>query len=200
MLRVVRQAAARTRGGLVACAGLRASVARLDPVWQAEVDRLVPSVASAPPSDAGSRAVIDAWHRHRFFDGLSRALFGADRPLLLVLDNVQWCDAETLAFLLFSLGIADGANVMLLVTLRSEARSRNVRVDTAGPLHAPVDRNHASGRSTPRTPLPSHRHLRSGLAETDAALLHAATGGFPLFVVEAARSLGESRTSLPVGT
>jgi DNA-binding SARP family transcriptional activator len=178
---------------------LRAAVARLDPVWQAEVDRLVPSSPAAPPSDAGSRAVIDAWHRHRFFDGLSRALFGADRPLLLVLDNLQWCDAETLAFLLFSLGIGDGVPVMLLVTLRSEAedevsdwiqRVRSTRQLTEislGPLDAEDTAAVATGIHG------------QDLAETDVELLHAATGGFPLFVVEAARSLGESRTSLPVG-
>ena len=180
-------------------ADLRASVARLDPVWQMEVDRLVPTSPTAPANVAGSRAVVDAWHRHRFFDGLSRALFGVDRPLLLVLDNVQWCDAETLAFLLFSLGIADDAKVMLLVTMRSEAEAemsewiqrvrstRQLTEITLGPLDAEDTAAIASGISGQE------------LAGDDATLLHAATGGFPLYVVEAARSLGEARASVPIG-
>ena len=180
-------------------ADLRAAVAKLDPVWQAEVDRLVPSSSSATTGDAGSRAVIDAWHRHRFFDGLSRALFGVDRPLLLILDNLQWCDAETLNFLLFSLGIADDNRVMLLVTMRSEAEAemsewlqrvrstRQLTEVTLGPLDAEDTAAVATGI-----------HGQE-LAGEDAALLYAATGGFPLYVVEAARSIGESRASLPIG-
>jgi DNA-binding SARP family transcriptional activator/tetratricopeptide (TPR) repeat protein len=180
-------------------ADLRASVARLDPVWQMEVDRLVPTSTTAPANVAGSRAVVDAWHRHRFFDGLSRALFGVDRPLLLVLDNVQWCDAETLAFLLFSLGIVDDAKVMLLVTMRSEAEAEMSewiqRVRSSRPLTeialGPLD--------VEDTAAVAAGIVGQELAEDDAALLHAATGGFPLFVVEAARSLDEAGTSMPIG-
>ncbi len=49
--------------------------------------------------------MVDAWQRHRFFEGLARALLAVGRPMLLVLDNVQWCDQETLAFLTFCLGL-----------------------------------------------------------------------------------------------
>ena len=80
--------------------------AALDPVWRAEVDRLVPSGDGPRRARRPGRGrMVDAWQRHRFFEGLARALLGVGRPTLLVLDNVQWCDQETLAFLTFFLGL-----------------------------------------------------------------------------------------------
>ena len=57
--------------------------------------------------------MVDAWQRHRFFEGLARALIGVGRPMLLVLDNLQWCDQETLAFLTFCLGLAPAAQLLV---------------------------------------------------------------------------------------
>ena len=65
--------------------------------------------------------MADAWQRHRFFEGLARALIAVGRPLLLVLDNMQWCDQETLAFITFFLGLAAGTPVLVAATLRDDA-------------------------------------------------------------------------------
>ena len=96
---------------------VQSAAATLDPAWRTEVGRLVP-VGGA--RDAGSRATADAWQRHRFFEGLARALIAVQRPLLLVLDNVQWCDQETLAFITFCLGLADDARLLVAATLRED--------------------------------------------------------------------------------
>ena len=77
-----------------------AAVEGLDPVWRQEVERLVPGEGrSEPPPVDGSRAMADAWRRHRFVEGLAQAILAVGRPLLLVLENVQWGDHATLAFL-----------------------------------------------------------------------------------------------------
>jgi hypothetical protein len=81
---------------------VQSAVATLAPVWRTEVGRLAP----AEGHGTSSRATADAWQRHRFFEGLARALTAVHRPLLLVLDNVQWCDQERLAFITFCLGLA----------------------------------------------------------------------------------------------
>ena len=45
------------------------------------------------------------------------------RPLLLVLDNVQWCDQETLDFITFCLGLAgDGTRLLVAGTVRDDYR------------------------------------------------------------------------------
>ena len=99
---------------------VQSAAAMLDPVWRAEVDRLVPSDKGQGKPGAGLRAMVDAWQRHRFFEGLARALIGVGRPMLLVLDNMQWCDQESLAFLTFCLGLAPDAPVLVAGTLRNE--------------------------------------------------------------------------------
>jgi DNA-binding SARP family transcriptional activator/tetratricopeptide (TPR) repeat protein len=174
---------------------IQATTARLDPVWRVEVDRLVPPAATERGEPrAGSRAMVDAWQRHRFFEGMARALIGVGRPMLLVLDNLQWCDQETLAFLTFCLGLTTDAPVMLAATLRNDsydgepeladwtARMRATGMLTElslGPLE-PADTallaTAISGRSLP---------------EGDVQLLQAMTGGFPLYVVEAARTAAD---------
>jgi DNA-binding SARP family transcriptional activator/tetratricopeptide (TPR) repeat protein len=174
---------------------IQAATQRLDPVWRVEVDRLVPPSAEdrgGPP--AGSRAMVDAWQRHRFFEGMARALISVGRPTLMVLDNLQWCDQETLSFLTFCLGLTTDTPIMLAATVRNDnyeadpdladwtARMRATGMLTElslGPLD-PADTallaEAISGRSLP---------------EADVALLQAMTGGFPLYVVEAARTAAD---------
>ena len=88
---------------------VQSAAASLEPVWRREVERLVPAGSRTARAASGARAMVDAWQRHRFLEGLARAFLGVGRPTLLVLENLQWCDQETLAFLAFLLGLAPGA-------------------------------------------------------------------------------------------
>ncbi len=98
---------------------VRSAVATIDPAWRTEVARLVPAEGRGGRG-TGSRTMVDAWQRHRFFEGLARALLAVGRPTLLVLDNMQWCDQETLTFITFCLGLADGAQLLVAATLRND--------------------------------------------------------------------------------
>ncbi len=111
--------------------------------------------------------------------------------MLLALDNLQWCDQETLAFVVFCLGLAPGAPVLVAATLRDDNLDEDpaladwtVRLRAAGLLSeislGPLDvagtarlAEAVSGR-----PLPA----------ADADLLQATTGGFPLYVIESVRA------------
>ena len=133
---------------------------------------------------AGSRAVVDDWQRVRFFEGLARALMAVGRPMLLVLDNMQWCDQETLAFVTFFLGLASGHPVLVAGTLRDDSDPELVDW---------IVRMRASGLLTELTLGPLEVADTARLAEAISGqpwpedLLQAATGGFPLYVVEAVR-------------
>ena len=178
---------------------VQSAVASLDPVWRAEVSRLMPVGSRG----ASLRGTADAGQRHRFFEGLARALLAVGRPLLLVLDNIQWCDQETLAFITFCLGLADGAQILVAATLRED----NVEEDPE--LSGWIVRMRASGFLTELSLGPLEAADTAHLAEaisgqrlpdTDADLLHAATGGFPLYVIEAIRGTAVAGgTPLPVG-
>jgi DNA-binding SARP family transcriptional activator/tetratricopeptide (TPR) repeat protein len=181
---------------------VQSAAATLDPAWRAEIGRLLPAGGSALPG-TGPKVMVDAWQRHRFFEGLARGLLAAGRPLLLVLDNVQWCDQETLAFVTLCLGLAGDAQLLVAGTLRDDS------LDEDRELADWAVRMRASGLLTELSlsPLEAADTARlaeaiSGqpLPEADASLLHAATGGFPLYVVEAVRGTADSRgTPLPAG-
>ncbi|MDQ0379752.1 ATP-binding protein [Amycolatopsis thermophila] len=169
---------------------VQAATTNLDPVWRAEVDRLVPSGRSRDGPDTGTRAMVDAWQRHRFFEGLARALTGTGRPMLLVLDNLQWCDQETLAFLTFCLGLRPDAPVLVAATLRTDD------FDEWSETGDWVARMRATGLLTEQALNPLEPGETARLAELlagqplapgDRELLQATTGGFPLYVVEAVR-------------
>jgi len=169
---------------------VRAAAATMDPAWRAEVARLLPD-QGVTGHDPRPGTMADAWQRHRFYEGLARALIAVCRPLLLILDNVQWCDQETLDFISFSLGLASDETPLLVAgTVREDHRRGDrelaawaVRMRAAGLLTelalSPLDAADAarlaeaiSGRQ---------------LATQDTAMLYATTGGFPLYVIEAAR-------------
>jgi hypothetical protein len=178
----------------------------LEPVWQTEVERLVPRVVSdlrtRAAGDAGlssSRALVDSWQRHRFYDGLCHALHGVDRPLLLTLDDLHWCDEETLGFISFLLGTvggpgapADGRRVPVLVL--AAARPDELHRQTG--LQARLRELTSTGTMTEHRLEPlslaattelARRLFRRAVEPSAAELLQAASGGYPLYVVEAAR-------------
>lgn len=169
---------------------VQAAAATLDPARRAEVERLVPDRSTAV-HDPAQATMADAWQRHRFFEGLSRALLAVNRPLLLVLDNVHWCDQETLDFITFCLGLADdGTRLLVAGTVRDDRRrgdrdlaSWAVRMRAAGLLAelplSPLGAADAAALAQAISGRP--------LAPEDAATLHATTGGFPLYVIEATR-------------
>jgi DNA-binding SARP family transcriptional activator len=102
---------------------VRPSLASLDPLWRAEVTRLHPTVGDRRAAAEDAHA-IEPWQRPRFFEGLARA-FQAAAPLLLVLDDLQWCDSDSLEWLHFFVRFADEAPCLLVGTVRSEEEADN---------------------------------------------------------------------------
>jgi DNA-binding SARP family transcriptional activator len=178
---------------------VQSAVATLDPAWRAEAARLVP----ARGRGTNSRATPDPWQRHRFLEGLARAVLAVPRPLLLVLDNAQWCDQETLAFITLCLGLASGAQLLVAATLRED------NLDDDPELAGWTVRMRATGLLTELSLGPLEAADTADLAEAisgrrlpqaDADLLHMATGGFPLYIIEAVRGTADPGGGpLPVG-
>jgi DNA-binding SARP family transcriptional activator/tetratricopeptide (TPR) repeat protein len=177
-----------------------AGVTGLDPLWRTELDRLMPRVGpaidvtvhpgSAPPE------VAEGWQRHRFFEALTRAILSPGRRTLLVLDDLQWCDQETMTWLAFLIRLAFGEPVLIATTVRPDELAENEPVASGlralrsvGVVHdvalGPLD---PAGTGALAAAL-----LGWPLTPTDESLLHAASGGYPLFVVEAVRTLDEHR-------
>jgi DNA-binding SARP family transcriptional activator/tetratricopeptide (TPR) repeat protein len=180
------------------------SLATLDGVWRSEVDRLIPGAADGidggkrerplPEPVAASRAMVDAWRRHRFFEALARGILAVGQPTLLVLDDLHWCDEETSAWLPFLLARAAGAPLLVAATARREELSANTEVSrlllalrSTGSLIElalpPLGRDGVRGLAASL--------LERELSDEEVSLLMTATGGYPLYVVEAVRSASE---------
>ncbi len=174
---------------------LRAATRTLEPVWQAEVARLVPeSGDSSGDAHAGGRAKVDAWQRLRFFEGLARALFAVDRPLLLVLDDLQWCDKATLSWLSFLVSCAGSTPLLILATAREEELAGSDLAETLDRMRGAgeVDLVRVDNLSTPAAGQLAEAVLGQAISRDDLGLLMSATGGNPFYLVEALREAASS--------
>jgi DNA-binding SARP family transcriptional activator/tetratricopeptide (TPR) repeat protein len=100
---------------------LAGAVKDLELPWRAELGRLLPETDGAGPAPAPQTPADgdDAHRRRVLFEAVSKVLRGGTRPTLLLLDDLQWCDPQSLSFLHY-LGRPDtGAPLFILATARS---------------------------------------------------------------------------------
>lgn len=173
---------------------LAAGGRRLDELWRTEIHRLLPS----GPADRGAAVLHDpaeAWGRQRFYEALARAVRSPAGPVLLVLDDVQWCDAETLAWLPDCICCVREPGLMILGTARSQGLEVHPEVEgalrglrAAGLLQditlSPLDRAataELAAQAAGRALLPG-----------EARAVHAVTAGYPLHIIEAGHQMREA--------
>jgi DNA-binding SARP family transcriptional activator/predicted ATPase len=94
---------------------------KLSPVWRLEISRLLPELQLRDPALGTPGSLSEKWQLLHFYDGLLQAFTNFHNPLLLFLDDVQWCDPETLAWLAYLQTKPSGEKVLLIATARSEA-------------------------------------------------------------------------------
>jgi class 3 adenylate cyclase/DNA-binding SARP family transcriptional activator/tetratricopeptide (TPR) repeat protein len=179
---------------------LRPGVARLTGGRAGELSRLLPElrVGLVEPRSSGG---AESSGRHELFDAIAAALHDDGRPTLLALDDLQWCDADTIDVVGYLLHIRD-APLLIAATARTE------EMDDAHPARVLVAAlvREGSAFELPLEPLDvdattqlASRLSGGALREDDARRLWEETEGNPLFVVEAlragARAPGESATT-----
>jgi DNA-binding SARP family transcriptional activator len=196
----------------------------LEAHWASEVARLLPEILDSNPHVTPPGPLTETWQRQRFFQALTRIVVGvpvgqpeesglaevhgttpeseAPRPLVLLLDDLQWCDGETLDWILYLLHVAANQPLLIVATLRSEdlrADSALVRLSLAlersgqlselvlGPL-SPTDTAALAANVGGRV-----------LNNSEARHLFRDTEGNPLFIVEIIRAWPDG-TPLRQGT
>lgn len=170
---------------------LRSGAAALDTPWRRELARLLPELHDAP-APSGTGQTSDPAGRLRLFDAANRAITAGDRPRLLIVDDLQWCDAETIELIGFLIHAGERAPVLIVGTVRWEELSEG---------HALIGLVDDLGRDRTVTTLPLDRldeattatlAHRLGAVEMDnreiAARLWSETEGNPLFVIETLRA------------
>ncbi|MFN8446948.1 MAG: BTAD domain-containing putative transcriptional regulator [Caldilineaceae bacterium] len=97
------------------------SLQGLEPVWLSEIARLLPELLLEHPELTPPVLPNEAWQRTRLFDAIGNVLTRNREPLLLVIDDIQWCDEETLAWIQPFLRFAPIPRVLIVATLRQES-------------------------------------------------------------------------------
>ncbi len=170
---------------------LRPHLTTLGDVWLTEVSRLLPEMLSARPALARPEPIGEYGQRQRFFEALARGVLATPGPRLLWIDDLQWCDSETLEWLHFLLRFEPRSALLIVGTVRSEEAL------PPSPVTALTQQLHSEGRLTPIElhPLDAAEtaHLASqvggrALDESAALRLFHETEGNPLFVVETMRA------------
>jgi DNA-binding SARP family transcriptional activator len=176
---------------------LRPGLALLAPEWRTEIARLAPDLVATASDIPPPSPVAESWQRQRLFEALARLVLAAKRPTLLVIDDLQWCDHDTLEWLHFLLRFDPNARLLVLSAVRTE------EIGTSHPIAQLTEALRGEGRVTEialnrlshkeTTTLAEHI-IGHPLQHEHADMLFMETEGNPLFIVETLRA--ETKTSL----
>lgn len=85
-----------------------------------ELARVLPELLVEHPELGVPPPLSESWQRHHFFEALARAVLKSPHPLLLHIDDLQWCDQETLEWLHYLLRLEPKARLLVAGTARIE--------------------------------------------------------------------------------
>jgi DNA-binding SARP family transcriptional activator/predicted ATPase len=157
----------------------------------AELTRVLPEILIERPHIAPPPPLTESWQRRHFYEALSAGFGTSPKPLLLLVDDLQWCDHDSFDWLHSFFRSEASVRTLVVGTVRPE----DVRRDH--PLNGFVSELRRNDRFS-EFPL-----QRLGVAESAALAVQVArgpceagflnelyqtTGGNPLFVVESVRA------------
>lgn len=99
---------------------IQPEIAQLNSTWLAEIGRLAPDLVAARPDVQLAGLLSESWQRQRLFEALAQAILASHRSRLLLIDDLQWCDHDTLEWLHFLLRYEPGARLLVVGTIRAE--------------------------------------------------------------------------------
>jgi DNA-binding SARP family transcriptional activator/predicted ATPase len=168
----------------------RAKWEGLPPAQHSQLARVLPELLGAGHEVEAPQPFTETWQRHHFFEALARALLSAPPPVLLFIDDLQWCDPETMEWLHYVLRSNPDASLMIAAA---------VRLDEVGMEHAATAVLNALTRddrvseigleplSAEETTSLAAQVIRREVDREAAGVLYEQTRGNPLFIVEAVR-------------
>lgn len=170
---------------------IRPYLAKLDPVWLTEIARLLPELMSEHAGLARPDPISEYGRRQLFFEAMARGILSGPRPLLLWIDDLQWCDQETLDWLHFILRFEPHNALLILGTARSEESppehplsllTRQLRIENK------ITTLELSPLDAAETAKLASQVQGHGLDDMETIRLFRETEGNPLFVVETVRA------------
>lgn len=170
---------------------LRAARSQLSgPQWR-ELSRVLPEILEERPETPAPAPLADSHERLFFYESLNATFARAARPLLLSIDDLQWCDADSFEWLHSLARSAAASQILVLGTARSEELGRDdalirlmrelrQRGDLVEIALAPLNAEETAALAL---------QVAGGtIAEASLHELYRSTRGNPLFVVESMRA------------
>ena len=163
-----------------------------------ELVRLVPEIVIETPGLASPQPLAESWQRLHLHEALTSALRLTAKPLLLLVDDLQWCDQDSFDWLLSLFRSASADRFLVIGTVRSGDAGRT------HPLAGLTQDLSLRGQFSEIAMEPlSAEETASLAAQTSSRAmdpsvlrrLYEATKGNPLFVVESIRASLDERLS-----
>ncbi len=182
---------------------LRAARAHLPHPQLEELARVLPEVLVENPAIPRPQPLTEGWQRGHFYDSLNAVFAGARKPLLLVIDDLQWCDQDSFEWLHSLFRAESGGAVLVVGTVRSEETDRNHPFTR---LYSELQRS-GQAMELPLLPLDPEETAALGsqvagrqLNAAELAGLYRSTRGNPLFVVESVRAGLQDPSTVKTGS
>jgi DNA-binding SARP family transcriptional activator/predicted ATPase len=177
---------------------MRLARAQLPLPQLAELTRVLPEILVEHSEIAPPQPLTESWQRLHLYEAINATFRKAPKPLLLLIDDLQWCDHDSFDWMhsLFRSGAAD--RILVVGTVRMEETGRD------HPLANLVRELRISGQLSEFSIAPLSVDETASLAAQIAkrkldpsflAGLYPATKGNPLFVVESVRASLEYQDS-----
>jgi len=166
-------------------------LAKLSPNWRLELVRLLPELSDPADPVFQPSPMTETAQRRRLFEAMLHALSAGGAPLLLLLDDIQWCDGDTLDWLAYLIRNKPAMHILIVATLRSGEMLADdplytfrLQLERTSALHD-LSLTRLSHAET--TELVANLIGRSPTKE-EAETIFGETEGNPLFIVETVRA------------
>jgi DNA-binding SARP family transcriptional activator/predicted ATPase len=177
---------------------IRLARAQLPKAQLVELARVLPEILIESPEIAPPQPLTESWQRRHLYEALNAGFLKSPKPLLLMIDDLQWCDQDSFEWLHSFFRSGASGSTLVLGTARPEETGRD------HPLVGLVNESRQSGQfsEVPLAPLgvkeAAALAVQVARRECDPAFLsglYQATKGNPLFVVESVRASLEDQAS-----
>jgi DNA-binding SARP family transcriptional activator/predicted ATPase len=170
---------------------LQSGLLHVDKAWLTDLARLLPELLTDDTYQKHLTTAHEGLQRQRLFEALARAILSSPLPLLLIIDDLQWCDQETLEWLHYLLRFEPRARLLIVGAARPE------EIDSTHPLTTLLMNLRQSDQITEIVlgPLDANGMARLATQTADRTLdpeilnqLCQVSEGNPLFIVEMVRA------------
>lgn len=174
----------------------------LDPLWLTELVRLLPELLVDHPDLKHPGPVGDSLQQRQLLEAVSRGLTAGSTPMLLFLDDLQWCDRKTLEWISYVLHSHPSQHLMILGSCRpAEAESNRPLEKLMDDLrHLRQLREVSLGVLSERETMKLASLVAPKKIEGEPSRrLYQETEGHPLFIVEMVRAGYGDSEQVPAG-